>query len=70
MARLEEAVNRMAFALIVAAFVIGLSLLLQHTELPEWFVWVARVGVAGAVVMGSWFFVSALMAHYSRRRRQ
>ena len=41
--RFEEAANRLAFALVVAAFVIGLSMLLSNTPLPEWFVWVARI---------------------------
>ena len=69
MTRLEEAVNRMAFALVVSAFVVGLSILLQKTSLPEWFIWAARVAMAGAVLAGSWFFISVIVAHYSRKRR-
>jgi ubiquinone biosynthesis protein len=62
--RFEEATNRMSFALVVSAFVIGLSLLLSRTELPQAFIWIARVAWAGAVGVGSWFFISALSARY------
>jgi len=64
--RFEEATNRLAFALVVAAFVVGLSMLLATTPLPMWFVWVARVVWAGALVVGTWFFYSILRAHYKR----
>ncbi len=67
MLRFEEAVNRLSFALVVAAFVVGLSMLLQNTELPNAFVWIARFALLGAVIVGSWFFVSAIIAHYRRR---
>ena len=62
MKRIEEATNRISFALVVAAFVIGLSLLLSQTELPPQFVWAARVFWAGAMVIGSWFFISMFLA--------
>lgn len=65
--RLEEMVNRLAFALVVAAFVVGLSMLLQNTELPTAFIWVARLALLGAVGVGSWFFISALIDRYRRR---
>lgn len=67
MTRLEEVANRLAFALVVSAFVVGLSMLLQNTELPLGFIWVARVALLGAVIVGSWFFISAIIAHYRRR---
>ncbi len=66
--RLEEMLNRMAFALVVAAFVIGLSMLLQDTEKPDLFLWIARLALLGAVGVGSWFFISAMLDHYRRRR--
>ena len=66
MTRLEESVNRLSFALVVAAFVIGLSMLLQNTQKPDLFLWVARFALLGAVAVGSWFFVSAIIAHYRR----
>jgi ubiquinone biosynthesis protein len=62
MQRLEEATNRISFALVVAAFVIGLSLLLSQTVLPPAFVWLARIFWAGAMVVGSWFFISVFLA--------
>ena len=65
--RFEEATNRLAFALVVAAFVVGLSLLLSQQPLPMWFTWVARVVWAGALVVGSWFFFSILSSHYRRK---
>jgi ubiquinone biosynthesis protein len=64
--RFEESVNRMAFALVVSAFVIGLSMMLAQTEMPPAFVWVARFAWAGAVVVGSWFFISILIARYRK----
>jgi ubiquinone biosynthesis protein len=66
MKRFEEATNRLAFALVVAAFVIGLSFMLSKTEMPPGFIWVARVFWAGAMVVGSWFFISILRAHYRK----
>lgn len=67
LSRFEEATNRLAFAIVVAAFVIGLSVLLSNTPLPEWFVWFARIAEASALIVGSWFFVSILLARYKRR---
>jgi tellurite resistance protein TehA-like permease len=67
MKRLEEATNRVSFALVVSAFVIGLSVLLSRTALPDGFVWVARIAWAAAVGVGSWFFISSLMARYRRK---
>jgi ubiquinone biosynthesis protein len=67
LARFEEATNRLAFALVVSAFVIGLSLILMQTEIPTAFVWVARIAWAGAVVVGSWFFISVLWVHLRRK---
>ncbi len=65
--RFEEASNRLSFALVVSAFVIGLSLLLSRTELPDAFVWIARIAWAAAVGVGSWFFISALNARYRNK---
>ncbi len=66
MIRFEEATNRLAFAVVVAAFVIGLSMLLSQTALPTWFVWFARVAEASALVIGFWFFLSIIWAHWRR----
>jgi ubiquinone biosynthesis protein len=67
MARFERSVNRVSFALVVAAFLVALGLLLQNTEKPEWFLWVARLMMAGGFAVGSWFFVSIFIANYRRR---
>jgi len=67
MRRFEEIANRLSFALVVSAFVIGLSMLLANTPLPEWFVWVARVALAAALGVGSWFFISAFASRYRRK---
>ena len=67
MKRLEEVANRLAFALVVSAFVVGLALLLSKTELPPYFVWAARVVFAGALGVGTWFFISIISAHYRKR---
>lgn len=67
--RFEEATNRLSFALVVAAFVVGLSLLLSKTALPSWFVWVARLAWAAALGVGSWFFVSIFLARVNNGRR-
>lgn len=66
--RFEEATNRMSFALVVAAFVIGLSWILAGTEVPMWFVWVARVAWAAALGVGSWFFISIFVSRINGRR--
>jgi ubiquinone biosynthesis protein len=65
--RFEEATNRLSFAVVVAAFVIGLSMLLAREPLPMWFSWAARVVWAGALFIGSWFFLSILTAHYRHK---
>ncbi|MDR3686238.1 MAG: AarF/UbiB family protein [Coriobacteriia bacterium] len=65
--RFEEATNRLAFALVVSAFVVGLSMLLAKTDLPIWFIWTARFFLAGALVVGSWFFISIVEAHYRKK---
>ncbi|NTU71694.1 MAG: AarF/ABC1/UbiB kinase family protein [Coriobacteriia bacterium] len=67
MKRFEETANRLAFALVVSAFVIGLSFILARTELPVAFIWVARIAWAAAVGVGSWFFISAINARYRNK---
>jgi len=65
--RFEEATNRLAFALVVAAFVVGLSFFLANEPTPQWFTWVARFFWAGALFVGSWFFISILASRYNKR---
>ncbi len=68
MKRVEEVANRLAFALVVSAFVIGLSMLLANTEVPAWFTVVARIAWAAALGVGSWFFISIFMSRTKKRR--
>jgi len=65
--RFEEATNRLSFALVVAAFVIGLSWMLSATPIPTWFMWVARVAWAAALGVGSWFFLSIFWSRMNNR---
>jgi ubiquinone biosynthesis protein len=67
MDRFERATNRVAFALVVSAFVVALALLLQGTGTPPWFVWVARILEFGGLTVASWFFISIFVASYRRR---
>lgn len=67
MERFERTGNRLAFALVVSAFVVALALLLQGTGTPLWFVWVARFLEFGGLTVGSWFFISIFVASYRRR---
>jgi len=68
MKRFEEATNRLSFALVVSAFVIGLSWILAGAAVPEWFMWVARVAWAAALGVGSWFFISIFLARVNSRK--
>ena len=64
---IESVSSAALIVLVVSAFVVGLSMLLAKTDLPMWFVWTARFFLAGALVVGSWFFVSIVEAHYRKR---
>ena len=66
---LHELVNRLAFALVVAALVIGFSTLLSVTGAPPWVRFVGEVGMVLAFVVTIWFFISIILAHNRRRRR-
>lgn len=69
LAELNELVNRLAFAVIVAALVIGFSSILSRNEAPEWVQTAGRIGLAAAFVVSFWFFGSIIRAHYRGRRR-
>lgn len=69
MSELHELVNRLAFALVVAALVIGFSSLLSVTGVPEWVRIVGQVGFVAAFVVSFWFFGSIIRSHYRGRRR-
>lgn len=68
LARFEEAVNRLAFALVVGAFVVGLSMIIAQYNMPQWFLVVATLALLAAIGVGSWFFISAVLAHFAHRR--
>ena len=36
-------------------------------DFSDWFVWVARTVFAGALLVGTWFFISIMQSHYKRR---
>ncbi|MHB9003880.1 MAG: ABC1 kinase family protein [Coriobacteriia bacterium] len=70
MARLEEAVDRIAFALVVSAFVLGFSWLLAGTPLPWWLELVAAVTLLGSAGVGFAFFLSIVFRRWRRRREE
>lgn len=68
MARVEEAVDRLAFAVVVSAFVLGFSWLLAGTELPWWLTWIASFALVCAAGVGVGFFMSIILRRWRRRR--
>lgn len=65
---LHELANRLAFALVVSALVIGASLLLSVTGVPDWIRYVIAVGLLFALAISGWFFIAIIAAHYRGRR--
>jgi len=45
-----------------------LSWILAGAEVPDWFMWVARVAWAAALGVGSWFFISIFLSRMKGRR--
>jgi hypothetical protein len=68
MARLEQAVDRLAFALVVSAFVVGFSWLLAKTEIPWWVELIADFALVCAAGVGVWFFASIMFRRFRQRR--
>jgi len=68
MARVEQAVDRLAFALVVSAFVLGFSWLLAPTELPWWLEAIAAFALICAAGVGVWFFLSIVFRRWRQRR--
>lgn len=62
--RIEELADRLAFALLIAAFVVGFSTLLANEELAEWIHVIAAVGLIGAMLVSGWMFVSIILARH------
>jgi ubiquinone biosynthesis protein len=67
---LHELVNRLAFALVVAALVIGASTLIGVTGVPGWLRTTGHIGLVLALGVTVWFFGSVITAHYRGRRRR
>ena len=65
--QLREMVNRIAFAVVIAAFVVGFSLILREVDLPVWFLWVCGVMLLGAASIGVWFFLSIFLSMWRAR---
>lgn len=65
--RVEELADRLAFAVLVGAFVIGFSTLLSVEWLPTWLKGAMLVGMLGALGVSSWMFVSLLLARWRGR---
>ena len=68
--QIAELVNRLAFALVVAALVIGASTLLSASRVPSWLRIVGEIGLVGALGVTVWFFWSIISAHYRGRSRR
>lgn len=70
MARVEQAIDRLAFALVVSAFVLGFSWLLAPTELPWWLEVIAAFALVCAAGVGVWFFLSIVFRRWRQRRHE
>lgn len=68
-ARLEQSVDKLAFALVISAFVVGLSLLLSRTSLPWWVEVIADLALVGAALVGFSFFASMMWGYIRKRTR-
>ena len=68
--QVAELINRLAFALVVAALVIGASSVLSASGVPDWLRVVGEIGLVGALGVTVWFFWSIISAHYRGRRRR
>ena len=68
--QVSELINRLAFALVVAALVIGASSVLSASGVPDWLRVVGEIGLVGALGVTVWFFWSIISAHYRGRRRR
>lgn len=68
MSRIEQAIDRLAFALVVSAFVLGFSWLLAPTELVWWLEAIAAFALVCAAGVGVWFFLSIVFRRWRRRR--
>ena len=68
MTRIESAVDRLAFALVVAAFVVGFATLLTRANLPLWMEIGADLSLFVAAWVGIGFFISIIFRRFRQRR--
>ena len=66
--RAEEMVDRLAFAILVAGFIVGFSRLLSVDGLPRWIQVLLFLGMLGALFVSAWMFISILLARWRGRR--
>jgi hypothetical protein len=68
MARVEQTVDRLAFALVVSAFVLGCSWLLSRSAIPRWLEVVAGLTLVASFGVGASFFLSIMFRRWRWRR--
>lgn len=68
MSRVEAAVDRLAFAIVVSAFVLGFSWLLSPRGIPWWLEMIAGFALVCAAGVGVWFFLSIMLRRWRHRR--
>lgn len=70
MAQLHELVNRLAFAIVVAALIIGFSTLMSAGGAPQWMMLVGEIGLFLAFLVTFWLFFSVLWNHYRSHKQR
>ena len=70
MARVEQMVDRLAFALVVSAFVMGFAVLLTRATLPLWMELLADFALICAAGVGIWFFLSIVFRRFRQRPKR
>lgn len=68
MSRIESAVDRLAFALVVSAFVVGFATLLARADLPWWMEAIASFALVCAAGVGVWLFASIIFRQFRQRK--
>ena len=70
MARAEIMVDRIAFAMVVSAFVLGFAVLLTRATLPLWLELIAYFALVCASGVGIWFFLSIIFRRFRQRHHE
>jgi len=68
LSRLEQSVDRLAFALVVSAFVVGFATLLARSQIPWWVQLIAEFALVCAAGVGIWFFLSIMFRAVRQRK--